>query len=81
MIPLELELSDAALEFLVEQCYDPAMGARPARRAIQRLLRNPASLILAREEIGEGDTVAVTVRDGVLELAKAGLGPRERAAI
>jgi ATP-dependent Clp protease ATP-binding subunit ClpC len=70
MIPLKLELSDEAREFLVEQSYDPAMGARPARRAIQRLLRNPLSLMLAREEIGEEDVVAVGLTAGALTFAK-----------
>jgi ATP-dependent Clp protease ATP-binding subunit ClpC len=66
MIPLKLELTEEAHEFLVEQSYDPAMGARSARRAIQRLLRNPLSLMLARDEIAEGDVVAVSVSDAGL---------------
>jgi ATP-dependent Clp protease ATP-binding subunit ClpA len=42
------------------------MGARPARRTIQRLLRNPLSLMLAREEIGEGEAVIVDAKNGEL---------------
>ena len=72
MITIDLELSDAALDFLVEESYDPAMGARPARRTIQRLLRNPLSLMLAREEIVEGEPVAVGVADGALTFAPKG---------
>jgi ATP-dependent Clp protease ATP-binding subunit ClpC len=68
MVPLDLRMSKEALDFLVEQSYDPTMGARPARRAIQRLLRNPLSLMLARGAIGEGDAIAVGVRDGELQL-------------
>jgi ATP-dependent Clp protease ATP-binding subunit ClpC len=71
MIPMELRMSDAALDFLVEQSYDPAMGARPARRAIQRLLRNPLSLMLARGEFADGDAISVGVRDGALRLRRA----------
>ena len=66
MINLDLELSEAALDFLVEKSYEPAMGARPARRTIQRLLRNPLSLMLAREEIAEGEAVTVGLADGAL---------------
>jgi ATP-dependent Clp protease ATP-binding subunit ClpC len=58
-VRLDLELSADALEFLVEQSYDPAMGARPVRRAIQRLVANPLSLMVANGKIGEGEKVAV----------------------
>ena len=45
-----IELTDEARELLVEQGYDPAMGARPLRRAIQRMLEDPlADFILGRE--------------------------------
>ena len=72
LVPLRLEVGDEALDFLVEQSYDPTMGARPARRAIQRLLRNPLSLMLARGEIAQGDAVAVSLDDGSLVFARAG---------
>ena len=55
----------------MEQSYDPAMDARLARRAIQRLLRNPLSLMLARGEIAEDDAISVGVRDGALRLRRA----------
>ncbi|MEX2210522.1 MAG: ATP-dependent Clp protease ATP-binding subunit [Gaiellaceae bacterium] len=71
MIPVELTLSDEALEFLVEQSYDPSMGARPARRAIQRLLGNPLSVLLARGELAEGEAVEVGVSDGALAFGAA----------
>ena len=70
MIPLELRISEAALAFLVEASYDPTMGA-PARRAIQRLLRNPLSLMLARGELADGDVVSVGMKDGSLRLRRA----------
>ena len=45
-----IELTDAAKELLVEQGYDPAMGARPLRRAIQRFIEDPlADFVLGRE--------------------------------
>ena len=40
---LALRLTDEAKELLVEQGYDPTMGARPLRRAIQRLIEDPLS--------------------------------------
>ncbi len=71
MVPVELALTDEALEFLVERSYEPTMGARPARRAIQRLVGNPLSLMVARGEIAERDTVEVGFADGALSFAKS----------
>ena len=71
MIPIKLDLSDEALDLLVEESYDPAMGARPARRTIQRLVRNPLSRLVADGKIGEDDAVAVTLRDAGLRFATA----------
>jgi ATP-dependent Clp protease ATP-binding subunit ClpC len=50
---LQLELSDEAKELLVEKGWDPAMGARPLRRAIQRFIEDP----LADEVLKQGDMV------------------------
>jgi ATP-dependent Clp protease ATP-binding subunit ClpC len=69
MVPVEITLSDEALELLVEQSYDPAMGARPARRSIQRLVANPLSVLLARGELAPGEPVEVDVADGSLTFA------------
>ena len=68
---VRVELSDEALGFVLEQSYDPAMGARPARRAIMRLLRNPLSMMLLRGDIAEGDTVPVVLVDGALGFGRA----------
>jgi ATP-dependent Clp protease ATP-binding subunit ClpC len=81
MIPVKLKLSKPALDFLVEQSYEPSMGARPARRAIQRLLRNPLSLMLAREEISDDDTVSVGVKGRALTFrGKAGKSKKAQGA-
>jgi ATP-dependent Clp protease ATP-binding subunit ClpB len=68
---LGLELSDAAKEQLVEAGWDPTYGARPLKRAIQRLVENPLALRLLEGEFGEGDTVRVDVEDGELRFEKA----------
>jgi ATP-dependent Clp protease ATP-binding subunit ClpB len=68
---LGLELSDAAKEQLVEAGWDPTYGARPLKRAIQRLVENPLAMRLLEGEFGEGDTVRVDVEDGELVFAKA----------
>ena len=69
---LGLELTDAAKEALVEAGWDPTYGARPLKRAIQRLVENPLALRLLEREFAEGDTVRVDARDGELVFEKAG---------
>jgi ATP-dependent Clp protease ATP-binding subunit ClpB len=71
---IHVELTDAAKELLVEEGYDPVYGARPLRRTIQRRVLDPLALRVLEGEFGEGDRVAIDVRDGRLEFAKAGAG-------
>ena len=68
---LTLELTDAAKEHLAEAGWDPQFGARPLKRALQRLVENPLALRLLEGEFGEGDTVRVDAADGELVFAKA----------
>ena len=68
---LRLELTDAAKELLAEAGWDPTYGARPLKRAIQRLLENPLALRLLEGEFAEGDTVRVDAKDGGLSFQKA----------
>ncbi len=63
---LELELTDAAKAVVTEAGWDPAYGARPLKRAIQRLIENPLALRLLEGDFGEGDTIRVEERDGEL---------------
>ena len=60
---LALRLTDDAKELLVEQGYDPTMGARPLRRAIQRLIEDPLSDKLLSGDFSDGSTVTLD-RDG-----------------
>ena len=68
---LGLELTDAAKKQLVEAGWDPTYGARPLKRAIQRLIENPLALRLLEGEFAEGDTVRVDVEDGEMVFEKA----------
>jgi ATP-dependent Clp protease ATP-binding subunit ClpC len=57
---LQLELAAEANEFLAEVGFDPAMGARPLRRAIQRYVEDPlADEVLRQGEIVPGTTVLI----------------------
>ena len=68
---LTLELTDAAYELLSEEGYDPAFGARPLKRLLQRELENPLAMKLLAGEIHDGDTVLVDVEDGRLTIRAA----------
>ena len=70
---LRLELTEAAKETLAEAGWDPTYGARPLKRAIQRLLENPLALRLLEGEFSEGDTVRVDAKDDELVFEKASL--------
>jgi ATP-dependent Clp protease ATP-binding subunit ClpC len=62
---LQLELTEPAKDMLVEKGWDPAMGARPLRRAIQRYIEDPLADFVLREKVIPGATVVVNpVEDG-----------------
>jgi ATP-dependent Clp protease ATP-binding subunit ClpB len=69
---LSLELTDDAKELIADAGWDPTYGARPLKRALQRLVENPLALRLLEGDFGEGDTVRVDARDGELVFEKAG---------
>ncbi len=56
-----LELSTEAKYFLSDKGYDPTLGARPLRRAIQRLVEDPLSERLLHKEFRAGEMVVVDV--------------------
>jgi len=64
---VELEVTDAAVEHLADAGYDPQFGARPLRRAIQRLVENRLSEMVLGGELGPGQRVRIDVREGRLE--------------
>ncbi len=56
---LSMELTDAARELISSEGFEPAFGARPLKRALQRLLLNPLSTALLEGKFSEGDRVIV----------------------
>src|SRR5687767_11645372 len=76
---LSLELTDAAKEVVTEAGWDPTYGARPLKRALQRLVENPLALRLLEGDFAEGDTVLVDAADGELVFTKAAVA--EPAAV
>jgi ATP-dependent Clp protease ATP-binding subunit ClpB len=69
---LGLEVSPEAMDAIARAGYDPVYGARPLKRAIQRMLENPLSRRLLAGEFQPGDTIAVTAgsESGELEFAR-----------
>jgi ATP-dependent Clp protease ATP-binding subunit ClpB len=68
---LRLELSNEAKELVSEAGWDPTYGARPLKRALQRLVENPLALRLLEGDFGDGDTVRVDAQRGELVFEKA----------
>ncbi|HXI58050.1 MAG TPA: AAA family ATPase, partial [Polyangia bacterium] len=63
---LELELAPDARAFLADRGYDPAYGARPLKRALQRYIQDPLAKLLLRGEFAPGDTI-VTMRPKIVD--------------
>jgi ATP-dependent Clp protease ATP-binding subunit ClpB len=64
---LTLELTPEAKHVLAEEGFDPAFGARPLKRAIQRYLQNPLAMAVLEGRFKDGDHVLVTRQgDGTL---------------
>jgi ATP-dependent Clp protease ATP-binding subunit ClpB len=70
---ITLELTQEAKRVLAEEGFDPAFGARPLKRAIQRYLQNPLAMSVLDGRINDGDHVKVTRNaDGTLGFEVAG---------
>src|SRR5699024_9099609 len=62
---LELEVTPAAREWLALEGYDPAYGARPLRRLVQRQIGDQLAKMLLGGQIADGDTVVVDRPEGL----------------
>ncbi|MGQ9492874.1 MAG: ATP-dependent Clp protease ATP-binding subunit [Anaerolineae bacterium] len=60
---LDIQLTEAARDWLAEKGYDPAFGARPLRRTLQRLVESPLSKKLIRGELKPGDELQIDVEN------------------
>ena len=64
---ISLELTDAARELLFAEGFDPAFGARPLRRAIQKLIQDPLALKILDGEVLHGDHVVVDAKGAKMQ--------------
>jgi ATP-dependent Clp protease ATP-binding subunit ClpB len=68
---ITLELTEAAREAVADAGYDPVYGARPLKRALQRMVQDPLATRLLRGEFKAGDHVVVDEsKDGAISFAK-----------
>ncbi len=73
---ITLELETSARDLLVKKGYDPAYGARPMRRAVERYLEDPLAEALLRGDVKPGDTAKVSCPEGKEELVFESIGSK-----
>jgi ATP-dependent Clp protease ATP-binding subunit ClpC len=77
---LGVVLSPEARELLAKEGFDPSFGARPLRRAIQRLVEDPLSEEMLAGHWNPGDVVELEVKDGAIVFSKGAGSPEPPAA-
>jgi ATP-dependent Clp protease ATP-binding subunit ClpB len=65
---ITLTITDDALDWLAHQGFDPAFGARPLKRVIQREISDPAAVLILDGTVADGGSVTVDVSDGALRV-------------
>jgi ATP-dependent Clp protease ATP-binding subunit ClpA len=73
---LNLEVADSAKALLLRDGYDEQFGARPLKRAIQRLIQDPLALKLLEGEFGEGDSIRAEAEGDALRFTKTTAAPQ-----
>ena len=68
---MSVVVSDRVKELIASKGFDPAFGARPIKRTIQRLIEDPLSLKILKGEFKEGDTIKAEVADDMIVFARA----------
>ncbi|MGI5920563.1 MAG: ATP-dependent Clp protease ATP-binding subunit [Syntrophomonadaceae bacterium] len=68
----ELEISAAAQELIMKEGYDPAYGARPLKRAIQKLVEDKVSEEILKKTVEPGDKIVIDAQEGAITVNKAG---------
>jgi ATP-dependent Clp protease ATP-binding subunit ClpB len=77
---ISLELTDAAKDLIFKEGFDPDFGARPLKRAIQKLVQDPLALKILDGEIQHGDHIVIDAVDGKMQFkVSERVGEREPA--
>ncbi len=75
-MPIILHYSQPYLDLMLKEGTDPQFGARPMRRAVERLLVAPLSRLIASNQVKAGDVVSVKVRKGEPVFTREGADPK-----
>ncbi len=71
---IEIELTDAARDALADKGYDPAYGARPLKRVIQKQVQDSLAEEILAGNVKDGDSVKVDVKDGIFTINGRAVG-------
>ena len=74
---LTIRLSDEAMQYIVDNAYDPVYGARPLKRYIQKYVETLAAKMILADQVEEGDTIVITVEGDKLS-AKCEKGSKNK---
>ena len=67
-LPVTLEVDDSAIDLIVEQGFDVTFGARPMKRAIQKMIENPVAESIIKGETKPNTTICLTAEDGKIAI-------------
>ena len=67
---IHVELTDAAKDLIVDESFDPAYGARPLKRAIQRRVLDPLAMQMLQGELTEGERIRIDAAHGAVQFVK-----------
>ena len=77
---IAIRLDPAAREWLADKGYDPAYGARPLKRVIQKAVQDPLAELILSGKVKDGEAVKVSVAPGRQSLAFNGEAAAQQAA-
>ena len=78
---ISIEMTDAAMDLLIEEGYDPAYGARPLKRVIQQRVIDPLALQIIQNEVRDGDLLLVDAKDDELTFTVTESAVEDRVAV
>ena len=67
-LPVTLEVDDSAVDLIVEQGFDVTFGARPMKRAIQKMIENPVAESIIKGETKPNTTICLTAENGKIAI-------------
>ncbi|MCR5802079.1 MAG: ATP-dependent chaperone ClpB [Lachnospiraceae bacterium] len=63
---VSIEITPEAMQYIVDNAYDPVYGARPLKRFVQKHVETLSARLILEDKVGEGDTILIDLKDGEL---------------